>query len=681
MNFIKNIGLIIIIVLVGILETVAQNVGVGNIDPKSTLDIEGDLALRSVTDTILVGVDYAFDVNSIKSSNYKLVGFNANFALGGITAGVEGRQITLRNSTSFSMEIYNEHLPADDEKRISTGINNTLAIYPGGSVNLVYDSTVQRWVVMAAHNYNLNFYGIENHWNLQQDSILYSDRKYVSINSDLNIQPQQANLQVKGGILAQSDFTYTTSLPSESQIYTMNNSPFQFPNSQDSILLILDPGGNNDYSNNMQGNMQLLSSLGFEIKFDQTSFGIGLGDTLWISKYSYPNCKNEYFYRFINTNIPPNSFTLTTVNEYTYFIFRSNGDGNNGKGFEITARKLYDSPLMLQNVSPIGRSFYFDPKKSALRSGLLNTSNIGLYSVGMGNKPIASGESAISMGEQSNAIGNRSIALGAFCNASGVQSVSLGAFNTSSGETSVSMGYASKALGGTSTAMGFATEASGAVSTAFGLETIASGNNTVAIGLYASTGGYNRSFVFNGSSNAHPNNYTTNTASNQMMMNFNEYVFWTNTPGKQVKFWADGGISTTGGICAQGAIVGSQANCFSDIRMKKNIKTLTSSLDKIMEIRPVNFNWLDSNLTKNIQTGVIAQELQKIFPELVDEMNTGMLSVNYTGLIPHIIKAFHEQQSQIIDLKNENAKLKSDFQSQIDTLKKLIKSCMSTTSK
>lgn len=237
-----------------------------------------------------------------------------------------------------------------------------MAIYPGGSVKLVYDSTVQRWVVMAAHNYNLNFYGIENHWNLQQDSILYSDRKYVSINSDLNIQHQQANLQVKGGILAQSDFTYTTSLPSESQIYTMNNSPFQFPNSQDSILLILDPGGNNDYSNNMQGNMQLLSSLGFEIKFDQTSFGIGLGDTLWISKYSYPNCKNEYFYRFINTNIPPNSFTLTTVNEYTYFIFRSNGDGNNGKGFEITARKLYDSPLMLQNVSPIGRSFYFDPK-------------------------------------------------------------------------------------------------------------------------------------------------------------------------------------------------------------------------------------------------------------------------------------------------------------------------------
>ena len=97
--------------------------------------------------------------------------------------------------------------------------------------------------------------------------------------------------------------------------------------------------------------------------------------------------------------------------------------------------------------------------------------------------------------------------------------------------------------------------------------------------MYKRQGVYNRSFVFNGSSNAHPNNYTTNTASNQMMMNFNEYVFWTNTPGKQVKFWADGGISTTGGICAQGAIVGSQANCFSDIRMKKNVSYSDDYID------------------------------------------------------------------------------------------------------
>ena len=76
-----------------------------------------------------------------------------------------------------------------------------------------------------------------------------------------------------------------------------------------------------------------------------------------------------------------------------------------------------------------------------------------------------------------------------------------------------------------------------------------------------------------------------------------------------------------------------------------------------MEIRPVNFNWLDSNLTKNIQTGVIAQELQKIFPELVDEMNTGMLSVNYTGLIPHLIKAVQEQQVIIESLLKRIEKL------------------------
>lgn len=659
----------------------AQNVGIGNMDPQSALDIEGDLSLRSTTDTIMVGVDYAYDVNTIKSSNYKLVGFNANFALGGITAGVEGRQITLRNSTSFSMELYNEQLLADQEKRISTGINNTLAIYPGGSVKLIYDSTIQRWVVISAHNYNLNYFGSENLWFLQQDSILRTDRKYVSINSDLNIQPQQANLQVKGGILAQSDFTYTSSAPLGSQTYIMSNMPnMQFFNSQDSVVLILDPGGFNDYSNNMQCNMQFLSQLGVEIKFDQTNFGIGTGDTLWISKYFYPNCKNDYYYRFVNTNIPPSPFTLTTVNESTYFIFRSNGDGNNGKGFEITARKLYESPSVLPNVSAIGRAFYFDPKNSSVRSGLLNTATIGQYSVGMGNRPIASGDYAICMGDQSTARGVRSIAIGAFCDASGLESLSLGAFNKSTGQSAVSLGYGTRAYGHNSTAMGLDTEASGNFSTAMGESTIANGNNSVAMGQYASTGGFNKSFVFNGSSNGQFNNYTINTAPNQMMMNFNEYVFWTNTPGKQVKFWADGGISTTGGICAQGAIVGSQSNCFSDKRLKKNIVSLNKSLDKIMKIRPVNFNWKDTTLTNKIQTGVIAQELQEIFPELVDEMNTGMLSVNYTGIIPHIISAFQDQQSQIQELKKENAKLKRDMQAQIDALKVFIKNSGATAS-
>lgn len=200
------------------------------------------------------------------------------------------------------------------------------------------------------------------------------------------------------------------------------------------------------------------------------------------------------------------------------------------------------------------------------------------------------------------------------------------------------------------------------------------------MGQYASTGGFNKSFVFNGSSNGQFNNYTINTAPNQMMMNFNEYVFWTNTPGKQVKFWADGGISTTGGICAQGAIVGSQSNCFSDKRLKKNIVSLNKSLDKIMKIRPVNFNWKDTTLTNKIQTGVIAQELQEIFPELVDEMNTGMLSVNYTGIIPHIISAFQDQQSQIQELKKENVKLKGDIQAQIDALKVFIKNSGATAS-
>lgn len=54
---------------------------------------------------------------------------------------------------------------------------------------------------------------------------------------------------------------------------------------------------------------------------------------------------------------------------------------------------------------------------------------------------------------------------------------------------------------------------------------------------------------------------------------------------------------------------------------------------------------------QSVQTGVIAQELQKLFPELVKEDKEGMLSVNYSGLIPVLIESIKDQQNQIDELK------------------------------
>jgi hypothetical protein len=82
----------------------------------------------------------------------------------------------------------------------------------------------------------------------------------------------------------------------------------------------------------------------------------------------------------------------------------------------------------------------------------------------------------------------------------------------------------------------------------------------------------------------------------------------------------------------------------SDKRLKKDITTIKSSLDKITQLRGVNFRWKENN-RKDV--GFIAQEVEKIFPELVSEGMNNMKGVNYSGIIAPLVEAVKEQQEQI----------------------------------
>jgi hypothetical protein len=96
----------------------------------------------------------------------------------------------------------------------------------------------------------------------------------------------------------------------------------------------------------------------------------------------------------------------------------------------------------------------------------------------------------------------------------------------------------------------------------------------------------------------------------------------------------------------------------SDIRFKENIRSLDSSIDKIMQIEPKIFDWKKGKGTgeKNV-AGFIAQEIEKILPEIVSEFkdniedSTLYKSVGYSSLIPYLVKAIQEQQAQIEELK------------------------------
>lgn len=91
-------------------------------------------------------------------------------------------------------------------------------------------------------------------------------------------------------------------------------------------------------------------------------------------------------------------------------------------------------------------------------------------------------------------------------------------------------------------------------------------------------------------------------------------------------------------------------NTTSDIRKKENIKELENPLEKISKIRWVSFDW---NETKKHDVWVIAQEIEKVLPEIVSTDDDGIKSVDYSKLTPLLIEAIKEQQKQIDELKQK----------------------------
>ncbi|MBL0144777.1 MAG: tail fiber domain-containing protein [Chitinophagaceae bacterium] len=89
----------------------------------------------------------------------------------------------------------------------------------------------------------------------------------------------------------------------------------------------------------------------------------------------------------------------------------------------------------------------------------------------------------------------------------------------------------------------------------------------------------------------------------------------------------------------------------SDVRLKTNINPLENSLQKITHLNGYTYNWKDASKDKDMQTGVLAQEVQKVYPNLVKTMEDGSLSVNYSGLIPILLEAIKELKTEVDKLK------------------------------
>ena len=112
-------------------------------------------------------------------------------------------------------------------------------------------------------------------------------------------------------------------------------------------------------------------------------------------------------------------------------------------------------------------------------------------------------------------------------------------------------------------------------------------------------------------------------------------------------------LKVTGEIYATNNIT---AYYSSDITLKDNVRPIESAIFKVQQIRGVTFDWNEKSSKlqqeKGHDVGLIAQEVEKVLPEVVQIRPDGIKAVAYEKVVPLLVEAIKEQQTLIEDLSN-----------------------------
>ena len=123
-------------------------------------------------------------------------------------------------------------------------------------------------------------------------------------------------------------------------------------------------------------------------------------------------------------------------------------------------------------------------------------------------------------------------------------------------------------------------------------------------------------------------------------------------------------LQVVGAVHASGIVYCSGAALCSDKRYKKEVKPLKSALSNVIKLEGVSYLWKqekfkDNHFNDRLQIGFIAQDLEKIYPEVVETNNDGFKSVDYGKLTPILVEAIKELNLKIEKLEAENEKMKT----------------------
>ena len=119
-----------------------------------------------------------------------------------------------------------------------------------------------------------------------------------------------------------------------------------------------------------------------------------------------------------------------------------------------------------------------------------------------------------------------------------------------------------------------------------------------------------------------------------------------------------GAVTMSSTLNVTGAIYcNADITAFSDERLKDNIESISGALDSLLKVRGTTYTWKESKYVSEDRVGVkdygvIAQEIQQVFPEMVHD-NGEVLSVAYNKLIPVMIEAIRELSAEVAELKKK----------------------------
>lgn len=117
--------------------------------------------------------------------------------------------------------------------------------------------------------------------------------------------------------------------------------------------------------------------------------------------------------------------------------------------------------------------------------------------------------------------------------------------------------------------------------------------------------------------------------------------------------------STVGSLTSAGNLVITGTLTSSDERLKKEITQIENPMQVLNQLHGYHYYWKEDWRAPERQSGLLAQEVEKVLPELVGEDENGIKAVNYTAMIPYLLEAIKEIKAENELLKLEISKLKN----------------------